>query len=140
MDSIKYEQFNKLHLAYIEISKTINEVLEEQDINISREQLGVFKLLIQYRQLTLKEIAEKQGVFKTAISKRVKKMEEQNYVEKIASNDKREKMIVLTAQGIDFYKKRQQLLYEGMEKKLIITDEELAALTDSVQKISGMFE
>lgn len=138
MDSNKYEQFNKLHLAYIEISKSINEVLEEQGINISREQLGVFKLLIQHRQLTLKEIAAKQGVFKTAISKRVKKLEEHGYIKRISSNDKREKLIVLTSKGLKFYENRQQLLYEGMEKKLNISEDDLVTLTESIQKINGI--
>ncbi|MCG9797301.1 MarR family transcriptional regulator [Staphylococcus argenteus] len=82
MDNIKFEQFNELHLGFIELSKVINEVIEEQNIEISREQMGVFKLLFENKQMTMKEIAERQGVFKTAISKRIKKMEEKGFVKK----------------------------------------------------------
>ena len=44
------KQLNEIHLAFIELSKQINEVLEEQNIDISREQMGVFKLLMENKK------------------------------------------------------------------------------------------
>ena len=41
-----FQNLNQAHLLFIELSKAINEVLDEQDINISREQMGVFKYSI----------------------------------------------------------------------------------------------
>ncbi|HBC4174931.1 TPA: MarR family winged helix-turn-helix transcriptional regulator [Staphylococcus aureus] len=128
MDKRRFEQFNEMHLAFIEMSRAINEVIERQGIDISREQMGVFKLLFENKKLTLKEIAEMQGVFKTAISKRIKKMEERGYVKKISSNDKREKVVVLTEFGITFYKNRQLLLYKGLEEKLNLSTTEIDKL------------
>ncbi|BBK64312.1 TPA: MarR family transcriptional regulator [Staphylococcus aureus] len=128
MDKRRFEQYNEMHLAFIEMSRGINEVMERQGIDISREQIGVFKLLFENKKLTLKEIAEMQGVFKTAISKRIKKMEEKGYVKKISSNDKREKLVVLTEFGITFYKNRQLLLYKGLEEKLNLSATEIDKL------------
>ncbi|HCU9055684.1 TPA: MarR family transcriptional regulator [Staphylococcus aureus] len=128
MDNRRFEQYNEMHLAFIEMSRGINEVMERQGIDISREQMGVFKLLFENKKLTLKEIAEMQGVFKTAISKRIKKMEEKGYVKKISSNDKREKLVVLTEFGITFYKNRQLLLYKGLEEKLNLSATEIDKL------------
>ncbi len=128
MDNRRFEQYNEMHLAFIEMSRGINEVMERQGIDISREQMGVFKLLFENKKLTLKEIAEMQGVFKTAISKRIKKMEEKGYVKKISSNDKREKLVVLTEFGITFYKNRLLLLYKGLEEKLNLSATEIDKL------------
>ncbi|MGV3041694.1 MarR family winged helix-turn-helix transcriptional regulator [Staphylococcus rostri] len=118
MDKHSFEQFNEMHLTFIKVNQLINEVIEEQNINISREQLGVFKLLLKHKQLPLKTIAEKQGVFKTAVSKRIKKLEERGFVKRLDSSDKREKVIALTDEGLTFYEERQQILYEGFMKKL----------------------
>ena len=52
----RFEQFNELHLGFIELSKVINEVIEEQNIEISREQMGVFKLLFENKQMTMKKL------------------------------------------------------------------------------------
>lgn len=69
MKGNELQQFNQFHLTFIEISKIINEVIDEENIDISREQLGIFKLLLEHKQLSVNQIAEKQGVYKTAISK-----------------------------------------------------------------------
>lgn len=139
MDTKKLEQFNELHLAFIEMSRKINEVIEEEDIDISREQLGVFKLLLEHKKLTMKEIAESQGVFKTAISKRVKKLEDKGYISKVSSTDAREKVIKLTEKGHQFYENRQNILYKGLEKKLNLNDDELQQLFSHVKAINSIF-
>ncbi|MCS5348255.1 winged helix DNA-binding protein [Staphylococcus aureus] len=138
MDKERFEQFNELHLGFIELSKVINEVIEEQNIEISREQMGVFKLLFENKQMTMKEIAERQGVFKTAISKRIKKMEEKGFVKKISSKDKREKVVVLTEFGISFYKNRQLLLYKGLEEKLKLSKSDTKVLITYINEIKKL--
>ena len=50
MNKNTLKQLNEIHLAFIELSKQINEVLEEQNIDISREQMGVFKLLMENKK------------------------------------------------------------------------------------------
>lgn len=138
MQEITFEKFNQLHLTFIKINQIINEVIEEKDIKISREQLGVFKLLLKYKKLTLKEIAEMQGVFKTAISKRIKKLEEKGFVKQSISSDKREKLIMLTEEGYHFYEIRQMMLYEGIMKKLNIDAgevDEIYLYLDKINKI-----
>ena len=104
MNQSTFQNLNQAHLLFIELSKAINEVLDEQDINISREQMGVFKLLNEHGSLTINEIAEAQGVFKTAISKRISKLQQMGFVIKQVGHDKREKLVYLTEKGIHFMK------------------------------------
>ena len=65
---------------------------------ISREQIGVFKLLNEHRQLTVKEIADAQGVLKPQYRKGLK-LEDRGFVIRVQSKDKREKLIQLTNEG-----------------------------------------
>lgn len=140
MEKVTLEKYNKLHLQFIELSKKINEVIEEQAIDISREQLGVFKLLLENKNMSLKEIAFRQGVHKTAVTKRIKKMEEKGYVKKIKSQDKREKLIALTTQGHKFYQHRQELLYKGLEKKLNLNKENLDIIINKMNDIQSILK
>ena len=72
MNNKIYKKLNNFHLLFIETSKTINNVLLKEDLAISREQIGVFKLLNEHRQLTVKEIADAQGVLKPQYRKGLK--------------------------------------------------------------------
>ncbi|PTU86666.1 transcriptional regulator [Staphylococcus pasteuri] len=124
----------------MEISKIINEVIDEENIDISREQLGIFKLLLEHKQLSVNQIAEKQGVYKTAISKRIKKLETKHFVERIKSGDKREKVIQLTEEGLQFYNNRQNKLYEGFKRKLNLNNKELNDLFDYTNHINDILK
>ncbi|KIX90972.1 transcriptional regulator [Staphylococcus microti] len=138
MDKFSFEQFNEMHLTFIKVNQLINEVIEEQNIMISREQLGVFKLLLKHKQLPLKTIAEKQGVYKTAVSKRIKKLEDKGFVKRLNSSDKREKVITLTDEGKAFYQERQQLLYEGFMNKLNLDDSQASAFFSYMHEINQL--
>lgn len=140
MDQSSFEEFNNMHLTFIKVNQLINEVIEEQNIDISREQLGVFKLLLKHKQLPLKTIAEKQGVFKTAVSKRVKKLEEKGFVTRISSSDKREKVITLTDEGIRFYEERQRILYESFMKKLNLDKVQAAEFFSNMREVDQLLK
>ncbi len=140
MKGNELQQFNQFHLTFIEISKIINEVIDEENIDISREQLGIFKLLLEHKQLSVNQIAEKQGVYKTAISKRIKKLETKHFVERIKSGDKREKVIQLTEEGLQFYNNRQNKLYEGFKRKLNLNNKGLNDLFDYTNHINDILK
>ena len=140
MKGNELQQFNQFHLTFIEISKIINEVIDEENIDISREQLGIFKLLLEHKQLSVTPIAENQGVYKTAISKRIKKLETKHFVERIKSGDKREKVIQLTEEGLQFYNNRQNKLYEGFKRKLNLNNKELNDLFDYTNHINDILK
>lgn len=140
MKGNELQQFNQFHLTFIEISKIINEVIDEENIDISREQLGIFKLLLEHKQLSVNQIAEKQGVYKTAISKRIKKLETKHFVERIKSGDKREKVIQLTEEGLQFYNNRQNKLYESFKRKLNLNNKELNDLFDYTNHINDILK
>lgn len=135
MDNKTFQYLNDAHLSFIQLSKTINEVLEEEQIQISREQLGVFKLLNEQGSLSINEIAHQQGVFKTAISKRIAKLEKHGYVIKKVGEDKREKRVQLTEKGQTFYQERQLKLYQGLIKKLNLNDEDISKILNHIHQI-----
>lgn len=135
MDNKTFQYLNDAHLSFIQLSKTINEVLEEEQIQISREQLGVFKLLNEQSSLSINEIAHQQGVFKTAISKRIAKLEKHGYVIKKVGEDKREKRVQLTEKGQTFYQERQLKLYQGLIKKLNLNDEDISKILNHIHQI-----
>ncbi|MBY6177904.1 MarR family winged helix-turn-helix transcriptional regulator [Staphylococcus warneri] len=140
MNKNTLKQFNEIHLAFIELSKQINEVLEEQNIDISREQMGVFKLLMENKKMSMKDIAYRQGVYKTAITKRIKKMKDKGFVKKVNSVDKREKLISLTSEGYEFYQNRQELLYKDLEKKLDLSEDNLENIINHMYEIKSIIQ
>ena len=140
MNKNTLKQLNEIHLAFIELSKQINEVLEEQNIDISREQMGVFKLLMENKKMSMKDIAYRQGVYKTAITKRIKKMKDKGFVKKVNSVDKREKLISLTSEGYEFYQNRQELLYKDLEKKLDLSEDNLENIINHMYEIKSIIQ
>lgn len=140
MNQEHFDIYNQFHLLFIKLSKSINNVIDEENIQMSREQIGVFELLIQHKQLSVQEIADKQGVFKTAISKRVKKLEEAGYVKKITSKDKRQKVIALTTEGYEYFRQRQITLYEGLEQKLNLDEDNLKKLIKHIKGIDEILK
>lgn len=140
MNNKIYKKLNNFHLLFIETSKTINNVLLKEDLAISREQIGVFKLLNEHRQLTVKEIADAQGVFKTAVSKRIKKLEDRGFVIRVQSKDKREKLIQLTNEGQLFFDTRQEKLYTGLIQELNLKSEDIEKINNHVNEIKNIID
>lgn len=55
---------------------------------------------IQHNEkVSINDLANKQRTYKTAASKRVKKLESKGYVQRVYSNDKRTKLVSLTHNG-----------------------------------------
>jgi len=65
----------------------------------SREQLQLLKLLDQFGDLPAGQLAEKQGVHKSAVSNRLKKLVEKGLVVSRRGADQRERLIGLTEDG-----------------------------------------
>lgn len=88
----------------------------------SPEQLQVLNILNTYGQTTGSEIAQFQGVHKSAISSRIKKLEEKGLVQMIPdADDRRLKFIRLTSKGKQFLETSKEAVYQQFEK--LISDQ-----------------
>lgn len=78
----------------------------------SPEQMQVLKLISKEESMTAGRLALLQGVHKSAISNRLKKLVEKELVVIMPSSDRREKLIELTDKGQDVVEQSKQVLDE----------------------------
>jgi MarR family transcriptional regulator, teicoplanin-associated locus regulator len=93
----------------------------------SPEQIQVLKLIHKEGEITSGRLAILQGVHKSAISNRLKKLKEKELVDTKPSGDKREKILVLTPEGETVIKRSDEVLYEYIENLMSnqVNDQEI---------------
>jgi MarR family transcriptional regulator, teicoplanin-associated locus regulator len=93
----------------------------------SPEQIQVLKLIHKEGEITSGRLAILQGVHKSAISNRLKKLKEKELVDTKPSGDKREKILVLTPEGETVIKRSDEVLYEYIGKLMSnqVNDQEI---------------
>lgn len=82
----------------------------------SPEQIQVLKLIYKEGEITSSRLAILQGVHKSAISNRIKKLMEKELIDTKPSGDKREKILVLTSLGGDVINESDRVLHEYIGK------------------------
>ncbi|WP_342542678.1 MarR family transcriptional regulator [Paenisporosarcina sp. FSL H8-0542] len=82
----------------------------------SPEQIQVLKLIYKEGEITSSRLAILQGVHKSAISNRIKKLMEKELIDTKPSGDKREKILVLTSLGEDVINESDRVLHEYIGK------------------------
>ncbi|EPD49477.1 hypothetical protein HMPREF1210_03376 [Paenisporosarcina sp. HGH0030] len=82
----------------------------------SPEQIQVLKLIYKEGEITSSRLAILQGVHKSAISNRIKKLMEKELIDTKPSGDKREKILVLTNLGEDVINESDRVLHEYIGK------------------------
>ncbi|KIL49091.1 MarR family winged helix-turn-helix transcriptional regulator [Jeotgalibacillus campisalis] len=104
----------------------------------SREQLQVLKMISKSGAMPAGKIACLQGVHKSAVSSRIKKLEEKELIQIIkSSEDQRTKLIKLTKTGEEVVRQSDQAVYEYVEKLFSdqMTDDELDQFVSTFKKI-----
>ncbi|KIL43584.1 hypothetical protein KP77_32900 [Jeotgalibacillus alimentarius] len=107
----------------------------------SREQLQVLKILHKNGPLSAGTLAELQHVHKSAISGRLKKLEEKKLIEIIKSpEDQRSKLIKLTEQGANVVQESDQAVYDYIETLFAdqVNDQELEQFVTMFKKIRSI--
>ncbi|TCI36583.1 MULTISPECIES: MarR family winged helix-turn-helix transcriptional regulator [unclassified Exiguobacterium] len=84
----------------------------------SREQLQLLKLLEQFGPIQAGQLAMKQGVHKSAVSNRLKKLVEKQLVVSRRGQDQRERLIELTAAGHHVVEQADTAVYHYVESLL----------------------
>ncbi|WP_214835243.1 MarR family transcriptional regulator [Exiguobacterium sp. s122] len=84
----------------------------------SREQLQLLKLLEQFGPIQAGQLAQKQGVHKSAVSNRLKKLVDKNLVVSRRGQDQRERLIELTEAGQRIVEEADAAVYRYVESLL----------------------
>ncbi|RCW65854.1 MarR family winged helix-turn-helix transcriptional regulator [Saliterribacillus persicus] len=122
------------------VLKSINTELWKK---FSPEQIQMLKLIKKEEKLTSNQLAELQGVHKSAISNRLKKLVEKNVVTMLDSEeDQRTKYIELTEEGEKVIQKSDQLLHDYIEHLFSehIEEAELAQFIEMFKKIKSILQ
>ncbi len=108
----------------------------------SPEQIQVLKLIHKEGEITSGRLAILQGVHKSAISNRLKKLKEKELVDTKSSGDKREKILVLTPQGEKVIKRSDEVLNEYIGKLLSnqVNDHEIDQFLVMFRKLSKIMK
>ena len=108
----------------------------------SPEQIQVLKLIHKEGEITSGRLAILQGVHKSAISNRLKKLKEKKLVDTKSSGDKREKILVLTSQGETVIKRSDEVLNEYIGKLLSnqVNDQEIDQFLVMFRKLSKIMK
>ncbi|PUB13394.1 MarR family winged helix-turn-helix transcriptional regulator [Paenisporosarcina sp. OV554] len=103
----------------------------------SPEQIQVLKLIHKEGEITSGRLAILQGVHKSAISNRLKKLKEKELVDTKPSGDKREKILVLTQQGEMVIKRSDEVLHEYIGKLMSnqVNDQEIDQFLVTFRKL-----
>jgi DNA-binding MarR family transcriptional regulator len=108
----------------------------------SPEQIQVLKLIHKEGEITSGRLAVLQGVHKSAISNRLKKLKEKELVDTKPSGDKREKILVLTQLGESVIKRSDEVLHEYIGKLMSnqVDDQEIDQFLVMFRKISKIMK
>ncbi|WP_270179753.1 MarR family winged helix-turn-helix transcriptional regulator [Alkalihalobacillus sp. CinArs1] len=109
----------------------------------SLEQIQVLKLISKNGALTAGVIAELQGVHKSAISNRLKKLEEKALIKIVKSEqDQRTKLVDLTEKGTEVLKESDQAVYAYIHDLFAnhVKDEELDNFLIMFRKIKSILK
>ena len=122
-------------------------VIKNMDIPIwkeySPEQIQVLKILSTYGALSNGKLAEIQNVHKSAVSSRLKKLEEKGLVASARDeNDQRTKIIRLTSAGQKVLQTSNDAVYENIEKlfKDRIDEQELETFVKTFRKLKEILQ
>jgi len=105
MKNILFHQQSQFTRSF---KKKLNEKLSEAGLFYT--QFLVMYYINQQQPVSLVEISNYLDVEKPTITRTVKRLEEQDYIEEVPSSDKREKRLRLTEKGENSYQKGQGIV------------------------------
>jgi len=108
----------------------------------SPEQMQVLKMIYKEGEITSGRLAVLQGVHKSAISNRLKKLIEKEVISIKPSVDKREKILVLTALGETVIKRSDKVLHEYIGKLMTnkVDDQEIEQFLVTFRKLKEILK
>ncbi|OEL03266.1 MarR family transcriptional regulator [Staphylococcus casei] len=134
---------NKFQVVMLRLNKEIVEIVKETGLAnlLSREQIEAMRIIQTEGKVTINELATLQNIFKTAASKRVAKLEDMGYVQRAHSDNKRIKLIMLSAEGEAFLKEATTVITKAVKARLgnKFTTDEIEQFVDQLTHIDEVF-
>lgn len=134
---------NKFQVVMLRLNKEIVESVKETGLAnlLSREQIEAMRIIQTEGKVTINELATLQNIFKTAASKRVAKLEDMGYVQRAHSDNKRIKLIMLSAEGEAFLKEATTVITKAVKARLgnKFTTDEIEQFVDQLTHIDEVF-
>lgn len=108
----------------------------------SPEQMQVLNIIAKEGAMTAGRIAMLQGVHKSAVSNRLKKLKDNELLHVLQSDDKREKLLDLTEKGRVAAKHSNEVLHGYIEKLLInqVDDQEIEQFLMTFRKLKEILK
>lgn len=108
----------------------------------SPEQIQMLKLIGREQRITSGRLAVMQGVHKSAVSSRIKKLLEKDLIRVVETANRREKLLELTEKGIHIQKQSDKVLTEYVEKLFgqYIEDEEIEQFLTIFRKLKDIIK
>ncbi|MBP2078758.1 MarR family winged helix-turn-helix transcriptional regulator [Oceanobacillus polygoni] len=129
------QRFFQLNMQFTRaFRKKLNEQLVE--VGLYYSQWIIVHYLKQWGSATLVEITNYLDVEKPTISRTVKRLEEQELIERMPSQDKRERKIQLTEKGLEMYEKAYDVVNK-FEQSLLeeIPETEMESAFRTIQQL-----
>ncbi|MGX9133963.1 MarR family winged helix-turn-helix transcriptional regulator [Rummeliibacillus sp. JY-2-4R] len=126
--------FHHFLLLYRPLNNALNKKLEEY--NLFTSQWSILFYINKYENITLVEIAKHLYVERPTITRAVLKLEELQYIEQIAGNNRREKRIQLTSLGQKVYNDIRETMDSYQHRVLSgVSDEDLKKMIQLMASI-----
>ena len=108
----------------------------------SPEQIQLLKLVGREQRITSRRLAVLQGVHKSAVSSRIKKLLEKDLIRIVETANRREKLLELTEKGISIQKQSDKVLTDYIEKLFgeHIEDEEIEQFLTIFRKLKDIIK
>ncbi|MFD1448428.1 MarR family winged helix-turn-helix transcriptional regulator [Oceanobacillus profundus] len=129
------QRFFQLNMQFTRtFRKKLNEHLVE--VGLYYSQWSIVYYLKQCGSATLVEITNYLEVEKPTISRTVKRLEEQQFIERLPSEDKRERKMQLTKKGLEMYEKAYDVVNKFEQSLLAeIPETEMEASFRTIQQL-----
>jgi len=108
----------------------------------SPEQMQVLNIVAKEGAMTAGRLATLQGVHKSAISSRLKKLQDKELLQVLPSSDKREKVLDLTDKGREAVEHSNKVIYDYIEKIMIneVDDQEIEQFLTTFRKLKEILK
>ncbi|MDV7188368.1 MarR family transcriptional regulator [Lutibacter sp. TH_r2] len=121
------------------IGATLNKILKDKNINLTREQFVILKLLKKNNGIPQHDLAFITESDKTSLSRLISNMEKNNLlIRKSTKEDKRIKNVYLTEFGLEIFKITEPIILESIQKfQKGITDNEINQAIQTISKLQN---
>ncbi len=134
-----FTAYSKFSEAILEVNAYVANVFttHEELKAYSPQQLQTLRIIKKNPAISQSEIADIQGVFKTAISNRIKKLEQDGLIAILTNQDLRKKSISITQKGTDLLIVSETVIFENLNDLLAerFTSDEIIQFTSQLDEI-----